>query len=144
MELWNQAVTNQNAELYTEAFFKRLIDWSLEHGKTGLALIISGANINQFNMARDNKLPPPPKKKTATDIEVTGWRLRWSGNDDPILLTRWNRHLPRRLPRDIADPAMVDLVLTDPPYGLNYNNGDLAEKREQCFGGNKEKQVARL
>ena len=29
----------------------------------------------------------------------------------------------------------VDLVLTDPPYGLNYNNGDLAHQREKVFGG---------
>jgi site-specific DNA-methyltransferase (adenine-specific) len=32
----------------------------------------------------------------------------------------------------------VDLVLTDPPYGLNYNNGDLASQRENVFGGKKE------
>ena len=29
----------------------------------------------------------------------------------------------------------VDLVLTDPPYGLNYNNGDLAHNWESAFGG---------
>jgi len=32
----------------------------------------------------------------------------------------------------------VDLVLTDPPYGLNYNNGDLASQWENVFGGKKE------
>ena len=37
----------------------------------------------------------------------------------------------------------VDLVLTDPPYGLNYNNGDLAHKRESVFGGDKAKEIAR-
>jgi len=37
----------------------------------------------------------------------------------------------------------VDLVLTDPPYGLNYNNGDLAHHRESAFGGKKEREVAR-
>ena len=37
----------------------------------------------------------------------------------------------------------VDLVLTDPPYGLNYNNGDLAHKRESVFGGDKNKEIAR-
>ena len=31
----------------------------------------------------------------------------------------------------------VDLILTDPPYGLNYNNGDLASRTEAAFGGNK-------
>ena len=29
----------------------------------------------------------------------------------------------------------VDLVLTDPPYGLNFNNGDLAHNWEKVFGG---------
>jgi site-specific DNA-methyltransferase (adenine-specific) len=29
----------------------------------------------------------------------------------------------------------VDLVVMDPPYGLNYNNGDLAHNREKVFGG---------
>jgi site-specific DNA-methyltransferase (adenine-specific) len=34
-------------------------------------------------------------------------------------------------------PALpkVDLVLTDPPYGLNYNDGDLANSWESAFGG---------
>jgi len=35
----------------------------------------------------------------------------------------------RRLP-----DGCVDLVLTDPPYGLNYNNGDLASHREAALG----------
>ncbi len=30
--------------------------------------------------------------------------------------------------------ASVDLVLTDPPYGLDYNNGDLAHLRENALG----------
>jgi site-specific DNA-methyltransferase (adenine-specific) len=36
-------------------------------------------------------------------------------------------------------PALpkCDLILTDPPYGLNYNDGDLASQREAAFGGNK-------
>ena len=29
----------------------------------------------------------------------------------------------------------VELICTDPPYGLNYNDGDLASQREKCFGG---------
>jgi DNA modification methylase len=33
---------------------------------------------------------------------------------------------------------MVDMVFTDPPYGLDYNNGDLASQREAAFGGNRE------
>ena len=37
--------------------------------------------------------------------------------------------------KDFPDNS-VDLVLTDPPYGLNYNNGDLAHQREKVFGGN--------
>ena len=32
----------------------------------------------------------------------------------------------------------VDLVLTDPPYGLNYNQNDLASCRESVFGGKPE------
>jgi site-specific DNA-methyltransferase (adenine-specific) len=32
----------------------------------------------------------------------------------------------------------VDLVLMDPPYGLNYNDGDLASQRENVFGGKQE------
>jgi site-specific DNA-methyltransferase (adenine-specific) len=38
--------------------------------------------------------------------------------------------------RDILphlDP--VELICTDPPYGLNYNDGDLASQWEKCFGG---------
>ena len=37
----------------------------------------------------------------------------------------------------VADmvPASVDLVLSDPPYGLNYNTDDLAVRREVVFGG---------
>ena len=37
----------------------------------------------------------------------------------------------------------VDLVLTDPPYGLNYNDGDLANMRESAFGGDRTRQQAR-
>ncbi|MDY6895049.1 MAG: site-specific DNA-methyltransferase [Thermotogota bacterium] len=37
----------------------------------------------------------------------------------------------------------VDLVVTDPPYGLNYNNGDLAHNWEKVFGGNTKNMVAR-
>ena len=37
----------------------------------------------------------------------------------------------------------VDLVLTDPPYGLNYNNGDLANMWESAFGGDISRQKAR-
>jgi site-specific DNA-methyltransferase (adenine-specific) len=29
----------------------------------------------------------------------------------------------------------IHLIVTDPPYGLNYNNGDLANARESVFGG---------
>jgi len=37
----------------------------------------------------------------------------------------------------------VDLVVTDPPYGLNYSNGDLAESWESAFGGDVTRSVAR-
>lgn len=36
-----------------------------------------------------------------------------------------------------------DLCLTDPPYGLNFNNGDLAHNREKVFGGRVENMRAR-
>lgn len=36
-----------------------------------------------------------------------------------------------------------ELVLTDPPYGLNYNNGDLANKWEKVFGGDISRMQAR-
>jgi DNA modification methylase len=32
-------------------------------------------------------------------------------------------------------PKSIDMIFTDPPYGLNYNNGDLASRREAIFGG---------
>lgn len=32
------------------------------------------------------------------------------------------------------EPQSLDLILTDPPYGLNYNDGDLASAREKVFG----------
>jgi len=32
----------------------------------------------------------------------------------------------------------IDLICTDPPYGLNFNNGDLASQREKVFGGKQE------
>ena len=32
------------------------------------------------------------------------------------------------------EPASVDLVLTDPPYGHNNNNGDLAHRWEEAIG----------
>jgi DNA modification methylase len=38
----------------------------------------------------------------------------------------------------------IDLILTDPPYGLNYNNGnDLAGQREKVFGGDITRQSSR-
>lgn len=37
----------------------------------------------------------------------------------------------------------VDLIVTDPPYGLNFNNGDLAHKWEKVFGGDQNKIRAR-
>lgn len=30
----------------------------------------------------------------------------------------------------------VEIIVTDPPYGLDYNNGDLASLWEKVFGGN--------
>jgi site-specific DNA-methyltransferase (adenine-specific) len=39
----------------------------------------------------------------------------------------------REIMPSIAD-ASVDLVLTDPPYGHNNNNGDLAHRREEALG----------
>ncbi|MBT9133033.1 MAG: Modification methylase DpnIIB [Firmicutes bacterium] len=46
--------------------------------------------------------------------------------------------------RDILpELELVDLVLTDPPYGLNYNNGDLANYWESAFGGDASRQVPR-
>ena len=30
--------------------------------------------------------------------------------------------------------ASIDFIFTDPPYGHNNNNGDLASKREQALG----------
>ena len=36
--------------------------------------------------------------------------------------------------KEIPDKS-IDLVVIDPPYGLNYNNGDLASGREAVFGG---------
>jgi len=41
------------------------------------------------------------------------------------------------------DNKSVDLILCDPPYGLNYNNGDLANMRESAFGGDVSRQEAR-
>ena len=43
----------------------------------------------------------------------------------------------------LMEPESVDLVVTDPPYGLNYNNGDLANCWESAFGGDKSRQIAR-
>jgi len=37
----------------------------------------------------------------------------------------------------------IDLIVTDPPYGLNYNDGDLANYRERAFGGHIESMEAR-
>jgi site-specific DNA-methyltransferase (adenine-specific) len=34
----------------------------------------------------------------------------------------------------LLDSASIDLVLTDPPYGHNNNNGDLAHRREEALG----------
>ena len=42
------------------------------------------------------------------------------------------RHIMPHLPP-------VDLIVTDPPYGLDYNNGDLASQWEKCFGGDVER-----
>jgi len=36
--------------------------------------------------------------------------------------------------KDISDKS-IDLIVTDPPYGLNYNRSDLAMNREKIFGG---------
>lgn len=46
------------------------------------------------------------------------------------------RHIMPHLPP-------VDLIVTDPPYGLDYNNGDLASQREKCFGGDVERMKPR-
>lgn len=32
-------------------------------------------------------------------------------------------------------PESIHLILTDPPYGCNANNGDLISRREELFGG---------
>jgi len=37
----------------------------------------------------------------------------------------------------------VDLIVTDPPYGLNYNNGDMASRWEAIFGGDVSKSIPR-
>jgi site-specific DNA-methyltransferase (adenine-specific) len=37
----------------------------------------------------------------------------------------------------------LDLVVTDPPYGLSYNNGDLAHNWEKVFGGDVARMKAR-
>ncbi|HBI15183.1 MAG TPA: hypothetical protein DDY20_06660 [Desulfobulbaceae bacterium] len=37
----------------------------------------------------------------------------------------------------------VDLILCDPPYGLDYNNGDLAHCWEAAFGGDKSRMKPR-
>jgi len=37
----------------------------------------------------------------------------------------------------------IDLIVTDPPYGLDFNNGDLAHDREKVFGGAKTISAAR-
>ena len=36
-----------------------------------------------------------------------------------------------------------DLICTDPPYGLDYNNGDLASLWEAAFGGDKSRMKPR-
>ncbi len=38
----------------------------------------------------------------------------------------------------LPEIEQADLICTDPPYGLNYNNGDLASQWENVFGGKKE------
>lgn len=45
--------------------------------------------------------------------------------------------------RDLPDNS-IDLVFTDPPYGLNNNNGDMSHKSEAIFKGERNEQhVAR-
>jgi site-specific DNA-methyltransferase (adenine-specific) len=36
----------------------------------------------------------------------------------------------------LPELSPVELICSDPPYGLNYNDGDLASQREKAFGGN--------
>lgn len=43
---------------------------------------------------------------------------------------------------NMADKSL-DLVATDPPYGLSYNNGDLAHNQERVFGGDVTRAKAR-
>jgi site-specific DNA-methyltransferase (adenine-specific) len=44
--------------------------------------------------------------------------------------------------RGLPDKS-VDLVLCDPPYGINYNDKDLASVREKVFGGGAERNPPR-
>ena len=41
------------------------------------------------------------------------------------------------------DEKSIDMIFTDPPYGLNYNDGDMASQREAIFGGNKQAMAPR-
>jgi site-specific DNA-methyltransferase (adenine-specific) len=41
------------------------------------------------------------------------------------------------------DTGSADLIITDPPYGLNYNNGDLAHCWEAAFGGDTSRSIAK-
>jgi DNA modification methylase len=41
------------------------------------------------------------------------------------------------------DDGSIDLIVTDPPYGLNFNDGDLAHNREKVFGGDVSRTQAR-
>ena len=40
--------------------------------------------------------------------------------------------------KDLPDKS-IDLIACDPPYGLSYNNEDLASHREAIFGGKQER-----
>jgi site-specific DNA-methyltransferase (adenine-specific) len=44
--------------------------------------------------------------------------------------------------KNIPD-KIIDLIVTDPPYGLNYNNGDMASLWEAIFNGDKSRMVPR-
>ena len=48
----------------------------------------------------------------------------------------------KNIVKHISDKS-IDLIVTDPPYGLNYNNGDLAHKWEKVFGGRIENMAPR-
>ncbi len=87
------------------------------------AIVIPAANKDQnakgfrrFAKALRTGCPCVKQAYSAADCEI------WEGDC---------RNLLARLP-----DKSVDMIITDPPYGLNYNDGDLAEKWEKLFGGN--------